>query len=223
VAWPALPQGGWPWWAGAVLAVLGLAWLLNLFNFMDGIDGLAGLQAVCVSVGGACLAWLAGAPDAGRAPLLLAAASAGFLVWNRPPARIFMGDVGSGFLGLMLGVLALDAARVRPGLLWGWAVLLAVFVADASVTLLRRALRGERLSAAHRSHAYQRLVRRWGGHRPVTVLVGAIDVLWLLPLALATVHWPAAAAALTALAYAPLLVGVWCLGAGRGEDARAAR
>lgn len=223
VAWPAALQGVLPWPVGATVGVLGLAWLLNLFNFMDGIDGLAALQAVFVCLGGACLAWLAGTPHAGRMPLLLAAASAGFLLWNWPPARIFMGDVGSGFLGLMLGVLALDAARLRPELLWGWAALLAVFVADASVTVLRRAWRGERVAMAHRTHAYQRLARRWGGHRPVTVLVGVINLLWLLPLALATVRWPAAAAALTALAYTPLLIGVWCLGAGSEEDGAGAR
>jgi Fuc2NAc and GlcNAc transferase len=102
-------------------------------------------------------------------------------------------------------------------------VLLTVFVSDASVTLLRRALRGERLSVAHRSHAYQRLARRWRGHRPVTLLVGALNMLWLLPLALATARWPEAAPALTAVAYLPVLTAVWCLGAGRDEDAAQAR
>ena len=221
--WSTPLTGFLPWWMGAVLLVFGLTWLVNLFNFMDGIDGLAAVQAVCVGVGGACLAWLVDAPQLGHAPLLLAAASGGFLVWNWPPARIFMGDAGSGFLGLMLGILALDAARVQSELLLGWAVLLAVFVSDASVTLLHRALRGERLSAAHRSHAYQRLARRWGGHRPVTVLVGVINLVWLLPLAAATVRWPMAAQMLTALAYAPLLLAAWCLGAGRGDDAAAVR
>jgi Fuc2NAc and GlcNAc transferase len=223
VEWAALTGGLLPSWLGPVVVVLGLVWLLNLFNFMDGIDGIAAVQTVCACVGGALLAACAGVADGWVVPLVLAAAVGGFLVWNWPPARIFLGDVGSGFLGLTVGLMALDAARSQPKLLWGWAVLLAVFVSDASMTLLRRALRGERVYVAHRNHAYQRLARRWGDHRPVTVLVGVIDLLWLLPLALATVRWPAAAAALTVLAYAPLVAGVWCLGAGRSEDARAIR
>jgi Fuc2NAc and GlcNAc transferase len=205
-------------WLLAAATVLGLVWLLNLFNFMDGIDGIAGIEAISVAVGGALLGWLAALQDAWLAPLLMGAATAGFLVWNWPPARIFLGDAGSGFLGLALGVLALDAACTRPSLLYGWAVLLAVFVTDASVTLLRRALRRERLVQAHRSHAYQRLARRWGGHRPVTLLVGAVNVLWLWPLAVAIVYWPKAAVALTMLAYAPLLFAAWRLGAGSDGD-----
>jgi Fuc2NAc and GlcNAc transferase len=205
-------------WLLAAATVLGLVWLLNLFNFMDGIDGIAGIEAISVAVGGALLGWLAGGQDAWLAPLLLGAATLGFLVWNWPPARIFLGDAGSGFLGLSLGVLALDAARARPSLLCGWAVLIAVFVADASVTLLRRALRRERLALAHRSHTYQRLARRWGSHRPVTLLVGVVNLLWLYPLAVAIVYWPKAAAALTMLAYAPLLLATWRLGAGRDGD-----
>ena len=117
-------------------------------------------------------------------PLLLAAAVMGFLFWNFPPARIFMGDAGSGFLGIALGVLSLQAAWVAPQLLWSWLILLGVFIVDATFTLLRRLLRGDKVYEAHRSHAYQYASRQYGRHLPVTLVVGGINILWLLPMAL---------------------------------------
>ena len=96
-----------------------------------------------------------------------------------------MGDAGSGFLGLMLGALSLQAAVARPVLLWCWLVLLGVFIVDATVTLVRRLLRGERVYEAHRSHAYQHASREFGAHRPVTLAVAAINLCWLIPWAMA--------------------------------------
>lgn len=171
----------------AVLAVLYLVWMLNLYNFMDGIDGIAGVEAVTVGAGGTAVYWVAGMPMGSDAvlPALLSAASLGFLLWNFPPAKIFMGDAGSGFLGLMLGALSLQAAVARPVLLWCWLVLLGVFIVDATVTLVRRLLRGERVYEAHRSHAYQHASREFGAHRPVTLAVAAINLCWLIPWAMA--------------------------------------
>lgn len=166
---------------GYVLAAVMLVWLLNLYNFMDGIDGIASVEAITVCVGGGLLYALVGIPMLATAPLLLGAAVAGFLVWNFPPARIFMGDAGSGFLGVMLGGLALQAAWVAPQLLWAWLILLGVFVLDATFTLLRRLMRGDKVYEAHRSHAYQYASREYGAHLPVTLAVLAINVLWLLP------------------------------------------
>ncbi|OYT94363.1 MAG: glycosyl transferase [Pseudomonas sp. PGPPP3] len=151
---------------------------------MDGIDGIAGVEAVTVCLGGALLYWLLGQGSLALLPLLLAAASAGFLYWNFPPAKIFMGDAGSGFLGLVLGILSLQAAWAAPQLLWCWLILLAVFVVDATFTLLRRLIRGDKVYEAHCSHAYQYASRRHGRHLPVTVAVLAINLIWLLPLAL---------------------------------------
>lgn len=172
-------------WLAQVLAALYLVWLLNLYNFMDGIDGLAGVEAVTVCAGAALLCVL-GAPGvaAWGAPVLLLAAVAGFLCWNFPPARIFMGDAGSGFLGLMLGLLSIQAAWVNPAFFWAWLILLGVFVVDATLTLLRRLARRQKPHEAHRSHAYQFASRKYGAHRPVTLVVGAINVLWLVPLAM---------------------------------------
>lgn len=116
-------------WFVQVLAVLYLVWLLNLYNFMDGIDGLAGVEAITVCVGGALLCVL-GAPGvmAWVVPMLLLGAVAGFLCWNFPPARIFMGDAGSGFLGLMLGLLSIQAGWVSPAFFWAWLILLGVLL-----------------------------------------------------------------------------------------------
>lgn len=170
---------------GHLLAALYLVWLINLYNFMDGIDGLASVEAITVGIGGALVWWIA-VPDAyaWAVPLLLAAAVAGFLPWNFPTARIFMGDTGSGFLGVVLGTLSIAAARADPALLWAWLILLGVFITDATVTLARRALRRERLAHAHREHAYQRAAMRYGTHAGVTLAVAGINLFWLLPLAL---------------------------------------
>ncbi|MCF8150200.1 MAG: glycosyltransferase family 4 protein [Sulfuritalea sp.] len=193
---------------GAVLAALYLVWLLNLYNFMDGIDGLAAVEALIVGAGGTAIYLLAGLPLASGIglPSLLAAAALGFLVWNFPPAKIFMGDAGSGFLGLMLGALSIQAAVARPVLLWCWLVLLGVFIVDATVTLIRRLLRGERVYEAHRSHAYQHASREFGAHRPVTLTIAVINVLWLMPWAAAiATGWVDGIVGLVA-AYLPLLL-----------------
>ena len=203
-------------WPGFVIALVGLVWTLNLYNFMDGIDGLAGLQAISVSLGMLLLAYLAGANGAWVVTtLLVMAASAGFLFWNIPKARIFMGDVGSGFLGLVMGILALSAAQQAPEFLWAWLILMGVFVVDATVTLARRLIGGEKIFQAHRTHAYQRLARHWRSHLRVSVAVTVINLLGLLPLAAAVaLEWLNGPVTLT-LAYALLTSLVLAVGAGR--------
>lgn len=206
---------------GIVLAALYLVWLLNLYNFMDGIDGIASVEAICVTVGAAALYVLVGQPGLAGTSLVLGAAVAGFLVWNFPPARIFMGDGGSGFLGIILGALSLQAGWDAPVLFWGWLILLGVFVVDATTTLLRRLLRGEKVYEAHRTHAYQYASRRWKSHKVVTLSVLVINIFWLLPLAMAVaVQWlPGWLGAL--VAYAPLVALALTLGAGQAEPSDA--
>jgi Fuc2NAc and GlcNAc transferase len=201
--------------AGDALAVIALVWMLNLFNFMDGIDGIAGVEAVTVCAGAAILysAHLEMSREV-LVPGVLAVASLGFLVWNMPPAKIFMGDAGSGFLGLMIGVLAIQAAAVSPNWLWCWTILSGVFVVDATVTLCRRARRRERVYEAHRSHAYQHAAIRVGGHRPVTLAVAAINWLWLLPIALLVSSNRLDGAVGVLIAYTPLVFLVTRLRAG---------
>ena len=172
-------------WFGHLLALFYLVWLLNLTNFMDGIDGIAGMETVFVSLGGAILYWMT-APSGLQwlTPVILAVASLGFLRWNWPPARIFMGDAGSGFVGFVLAVLSVQAAWTQPSLFWGWIIMLGVFIVDATVTLFRRVAGGARFDQAHRSHAYQHAAVRWRAHRSVTLAVAVINVFWLFPLAL---------------------------------------
>lgn len=169
--------------AGHALALIYLVWLINLTNFMDGIDGIAAVETTTACLGSAILYTVVRSPVPWLIPVILASATLGFLAWNWPPARIFMGDSGSGFLGLMLGALALQASWAARELFWSWAILLGVFLVDATVTLLRRVARGERFYQAHRTHAYQHAARRWS-HRPVTLAVGVINVGWLFPWAL---------------------------------------
>jgi Fuc2NAc and GlcNAc transferase len=171
-------------WFGQILGLLYLIWLLNLYNFMDGIDGLAGIEAITVCCSGAMMVWLVEPEStAWIPPVFLASAVLGFLVWNFPPARIFMGDAGSGFLGIMLSLFSIQAAWTEPRLLWVWLILLGVFIVDATVTLYRRVLRGEKFYEAHNSHAYQYASRTLGSHRLVTLAVFAINIFWLLPVA----------------------------------------
>ena len=167
------------------IAVVYVVWLLNAYNFMDGIDGLASIEAITVCVGGVVM-YLITVPGNPQwiVPAMLLASVAGFLYWNYPPARIFMGDAGSGFLGVTLAVLSIQAAWIAPNLFWAWVIMLGVFVVDASVTLIRRMLGGGRkYLEAHRSHAYQYAARRFGAHKPVSLAVGAINLVWLCPLA----------------------------------------
>ncbi len=203
-------------WVGYVLAAIYLVWLLNLTNFMDGIDGIAGVEAITVCLGGAVL-YLITVPGSTHwfAPLVLAAATLGFLVWNWPPAKIFMGDGGSGFLGLMLATLSLQAAWVAPSLFWSWLIMLGVFIVDATVTLVLRVAHGKRFYEAHRSHAYQHAAQKAGTHLPVILVVGTINLGWLFPLALLVARESIDGLLGLVIAYTPLIAGAVWLKAGR--------
>lgn len=209
-------------WDGYVLGALGIVWTLNLFNFMDGIDGIAGSEAVFIVCAGALItltevsgSLLVG--DVAGPAAMVAAACCGFLLWNWPPAKIFMGDAGSGYLGYVVVVLALAAARENPVALLVWLILGGIFFVDATVTLVRRVVRGERVHEAHRSHAYQWLSRRWGSHQRVTLLTIAINALWLLPCALVAAAKPHLAGWMVVVALLPVVLGAVLAGAGRYE------
>jgi len=188
--------------------VLGLAWLwfINLFNFMDGIDGLAGAEAIAVAVGYFLVVAVAGLgnPLADLA-LIIAAATAGYLFWNWHPARVFMGDTGSIALGFLLGFLMLDLACRG---LWAAAVILPLyFVADATLTLGRRLLAGEKPWRPHRQHVYQRAVL--GGKTPSAVVVRiSVANAALAALALLSLRYPVPALAGAAAVVAGLLANL---------------
>jgi UDP-N-acetylmuramyl pentapeptide phosphotransferase/UDP-N-acetylglucosamine-1-phosphate transferase len=197
-----------PFWPGVLIGALWIAALTNAYNFMDGIDGIAGTQAV---IAGLAFAWAsksAGAPFVTVVSIATAAASAGFLVHNWPPARVFLGDVGSAFLGFVFGSLTLMLFQQSPLAAIGAALSLWPFVFDTVFTLGRRAKRGEDLLRSHRSHLYQRLVISGWSHRAVTLLftVGAAiaAVAGILLQRDARVFWLPAVLVVAALTF-----GIW--------------
>jgi len=201
---------------GSILGVVYLVWLLNLFNFMDGTDGIAASEAIFVVLAGAFLSYhvLADASH-NAAAVVLAASTFGFILYNWSPAKIFMGDVGSGFLGIVIGGLSLIAANQDRELLWVWIILLAVFVSDATVTLIRRLLRKQKPHVAHRSHAYQHLAIRLNSHAKVALLVLAVNIAWLLPIAFLVADKQLAGTTGVIIAYVPVLIAAHALSAGK--------
>jgi UDP-N-acetylmuramyl pentapeptide phosphotransferase/UDP-N-acetylglucosamine-1-phosphate transferase len=154
--------------------MLAIAWMTNLFNFMDGADGLAGCQGVAGFAAYAAGFALAGDHNLAAWCAAVAAACGGFLLFNWPPARIFMGDVGSIPLGFLAGAMGFWGVWHGVWPVWFPLVAFAPFVLDASTTLLRRALSGARVWEAHRDHYYQRMVRLGYGHRGMTMRWGAV-------------------------------------------------
>lgn len=207
-----------------LLAVVGTVYWVNIFNFMDGIDGIAASEAGFMLAGAALIAVWA-QPGLVELPFLwwlvaTASAAAAFLALNWAPAKIFMGDAGSTFLGFIIAFFALATIALGWLTLWQWLTLGALFLADATVTLIRRLRLRERLFEAHRRHAYQRLSRRWKSHRKATGLYIAINVLWLLPMAaLAGDRLTGMLVAL--IAYLPVVLLMLRVGAGRPEEAAA--
>ncbi|MBU1645421.1 MAG: glycosyltransferase family 4 protein [Gammaproteobacteria bacterium] len=196
----------WGLW-GQVAALLGIVWMTNLYNFMDGANGLAGGMAV-FGFG----AYAVAAGTAGQVPLAawascIAAAAGGFLLFNFDPARIFMGDIGSVSLGFLAAILGLEGMRLEVWPIWFPLLVFAPFVVDASVTLAKRALRGDKVWQAHREHYYQRLVRSGWSHRKLALheygLMAAVSVS-----ACAMLTWPAGAQGAGLLAWVVLLGGL---------------
>ncbi len=170
-----------------IIAVLFLVWLLNLYNFMDGINGIASVEAITTVVSMAILYYLLNISLSPDLLWLLAACVFGFLLWNFPKAKIFMGDACSGFLGLTLGILALIALKENLPLFCAWIICLGVFIVDATYTLIKRVLNGYKIYDAHRSHSYQILSRKWSSHTPVTLAIATVNLFWLWPIAYITV------------------------------------
>ncbi len=209
---------------GFIFYTLVLAWLLNLYNFMDGIDGFASVEAISVSLGATLLLCIQGDNNWSLILGLLAICVAGFLVWNWPHAKIFMGDACSGFLGFILGVIALETMLDGIMNLWTWLILLALFITDSSVTLSSRILKGEKWHQAHCSHAYQcyarqlinqfeqngleKILARTYAHRQINLNLLLINFCWLLPLAAIVTFYPFWGLIITIFAYIPLIIMV---------------
>lgn len=192
-------------WSGDVLAGIFLIWLVNLYNFMDGIDGIAGIEALTVSLGATILLWLDGATGLATLAAVVGAAALGFLMWNWPPAKIFMGDVGSGFLGFTFGGLALLSHAQSAVSIFVWSILLGVFIVDALVTLVRRVANRQKFYEAHRTHAYQHAAIRFQSHTRVCVIVGVLNLAWLFPLAFLAAQGYLDGFVAVVIAYGPLI------------------
>ncbi|WP_341895521.1 glycosyltransferase family 4 protein [Ferrovibrio terrae] len=188
-----ITQGAVPLWLERVVLFLAWLWFTNLFNFMDGINGITGVEMVTVGAGSVLVAaWQH--PDLANAPgLVVAMAALGFLPWNWGKAKVFLGDVGSVPVGYLLGLLLLLLALSGA---WAAALILPMYYwVDATYTLLRRGLRGEKVWQAHRSHFYQQGARKFGSHAAVALRIAALNLL-LVGLALASLQsWQAAIAA----------------------------
>jgi Fuc2NAc and GlcNAc transferase len=201
-----------------VALVLGGALWINLYNFMDGIDGLAASEAIFLLLAALGLAWSA-TPEILAQGMFwwmawLAAACLGFLLLNWAPAKIFMGDAGSTYLGLMLFFFALATTTSGWLSLVQWLILAAAFLADSLTTLVRRALNREPVWQAHKRHAYQHLQRRLGSHARATLLYIGIDIVLLLPLAFMAGVLPGLGWACALIAYAILIPAAIVAGAG---------
>jgi Fuc2NAc and GlcNAc transferase len=196
-------------WPLALLSALAMLWFINLYNFMDGIDGIAAIQSVIACGGAALLSWWAGGEQQYVLfCVLLAAVHCGFLIWNWPPARLFMGDAGSVPTGFLLEGLALLGGvqgQLNP---LCWLILLAVFITDASWTLVWRIVTGQPFTQPHRLHAYQRLHRHWGSPLKIDFLLLTINLVWLFPIAWLAQVRPEMGLISVIVAYLPLLLGM---------------
>ena len=198
-------------WVWLVPIAIIFAGSINSHNFMDGIDALLGLQALFLLVGYALLAHASADVALVAAMLASAAACFGFLLFNRPPARIFMGDVGSGTLGLLIATFAALLVQHTFELLWPCLILSSAFLVDAGLTLLARILAGKRWYTAHREHLYQWMVRAGFSHARTDAMYLLWNLIIAAPAAWAALHWPAFGLAVCAAVYAFACV-VWCAG-----------
>ena len=171
-----IPGVSWHWsyTMGAMFSVLYTVWMINLYNFMDGMDGFAGGMALFGFGAFAAMGWMAGHEIFFVISLIVAAASTGFLVFNFPPARIFMGDIGSSALGFLAAVLSLWGVKDGVFPFWIAVLVFSPFIVDATTTLIRRLWRHEKIWQAHKTHYYQKLVQAGWGHRKTVLLEYAI-------------------------------------------------
>lgn len=205
-------------WLGMLFGLVYLAWMLNLYNFMDGINGLASMEAIlfALSSGVLIVSCVPNATETSQMAILalLGCAALGFILWNFPQAKIFMGDAGSGFLGITIGLIVLHVSLLDSRLFLAEICLLGVFIVDATVTLLRRLIGGKKVYEAHASHGYQILARRFGSHKPVTIGALIVNVVWLLPLAMLIATGGITGVIGVAIAWLPLIVLALRVGAG---------
>lgn len=200
------------------LIVFGIMVFINMFNFMDGVDGFAGSQAFIMIFASSVLLALNDETQWSMPLILMCAPILGFLAWNWPPAKIFMGDAGSSFLGVFIATLGLLLATDTSINLWSWLILMGWFIVDSTWSLIVRILHGNDWQVSHRMHAYQILARRWENHFYVTGTLWLVNWLWLFPLAWLAVVNERWGIPLIGIAYLPLCFMCWWLKAGESVN-----
>lgn len=199
------------WWWLVVPLVPVFAGFINAHNFMDGIDGILGGQGLFVTLVFGLLAMWVHASGIAALAFATAAGCVGFLLFNAPPARVFMGDVGSGALGLAIAGIGALVVACRPTLFWACAIVPSSFLVDSGLTLARRVVAGQRWYAPHRQHLYQWLVRLNWSHARTDVVYMTWNLAVVAPLTWAAARWPAHGVWCLGAAYL-MAAGVWCAG-----------
>ncbi len=200
-----------PGWFNLLFLTFMAVWLLNLYNFMDGIDGIASIETLSVT-GILGLLLLTTHPELALLLFVLFAAVFGFFGLNYPPAKLFMGDAGSSYLGFVLALfIVVSAPKIS---IWFWLIMLGVFIVDATYTLIVRIVTGQKWYQAHRSHSYQIVSRIYNSHQKVTLGVLFINLFWLFPLALISLLMPDCGLFIMFFAFSPLVVMAYRLRAG---------
>lgn len=202
----------------AAAAIVGIVWLTNLYNFMDGINGIAALQTIFICGGMSALFFLQGTHSE-TIPLMLAlgGASLGFLYWNFPLAKLFMGDVGSLCIGMTFAILLVWTSRNDLINACTWLIMLTAFIADATYTLGYRFATGQKFYLPHRSHFYQKIAIKLGSHTKATLLIMGFNLLWPFPLAAATLADKLNPVLALLLAYLPAVYLTYRVRAGKAD------
>ena len=190
---------------GHVALFVSLIWFYNIYNFIDGIDGMASSATIFICGAIGAVLFFQQAPVLGLILTLLGVSSAGFLVFNWPPARMFLGDTGSSFMGYILSAVFVESLWHNAAGLWSWLIIGGFYFTDTTLTTTVRILTVPGWYRPHRSHAYQNLARVWNSHRKVVLLVMAINILWVIPLLLLALKYEAWAIGVTVLVYVPLI------------------
>jgi Fuc2NAc and GlcNAc transferase len=194
---------------GSIFAMIGIIWCVNFYNFMDGIDGLAVSEGIFVAIASTLALWMLGATELAALFLIFTACMGGFAIWNWPPAKIFLGDVGSGFIGFVFATLALYTANQAYLPILFWCILLAIFLLDTTFTLIHRMILKKKWYAAHCEHAYQKLISYGATHLQVTMSIILLNCLILLPCAFAILYWPAQSLWLSASIFFAMWIAWW--------------
>ena len=188
------------------VSVIAIAWFINLFNFMDGIDGIAATEAIFIIGALAGYSFFADESHWGVLQLMILAPILGFAVINWQPARIFMGDIGSTFLGVLIPILLIVSTQLNLLTVWSAIILTSSFLMDSTWTLLTRFTTGQKWYEPHRSHLYQIMSRKMGSHCKVSILNLLLNMIWTLPISIAATIFPNFGQLFTLLALLPILV-----------------